>query len=307
VVLPNASKVRELLGLFRSHARSLRENQAWAILRFCDEYDALLTRYCHIRLTEATTFEIGFGTRAGVMIGLTSLGAKASGVDLDAPLLHPSMREIARMYRANGPERMLKSIVRFFTFDLMWRAQLATALRARGHKLLMPTRGQLLIQDAASVDLPDHSIDLIVSESVFEHIPFASLKILIAKMSRWLKPSGLALIRPDVFTGISGAHLMEWFDLNPRRVRKSEPWEHLRKRRYRGNVYLNELRRSDYRALFSRYFQLLEEQVVDPNQGREFYTPDVAQELKDYGEDELFSNGVLFVMRPISSVEIRVH
>ncbi len=143
----------------------------------------------------------------------------------------------------------------------------------------------------------DESLDLICSESVFEHIPIPSLEPLLAKMARWLKPSGLALIRPDIFTGISGGHLLEWFDLREHRRRRSEPWEHLRKRRFHGNVYLNELTRADYRRMFSQHFESLEENVVDPDQGRTFYTPEVAADLKQYGEKSSFSNGVQFVLR----------
>ncbi|SRR5713101_4399963 len=83
----------------------------------------------------------------------------------------------------------------------------------------------------------------------------------------------------------------------------TEPWEHLRKKRFRANVYLNELIRADYRRLFSEHFEIVDEKVTKPNLGREFLSPEVAEELKDYGDDELFSNGVLFVLRPKSVLE----
>jgi SAM-dependent methyltransferase len=211
--------------------------------------------------------------------------------------LNGTLRELKAMYRKNGTERALKSCVRFFVFDWIWRRRLRKELKQRGHDLVMP-ENRLLLQDAASVDWPEHSLDMICSESVFEHIPRESLETLLQKMAHWLKPNGLALIRPDVFTGISGGHMLEWFDLGENRKRRSEPWEHLRQKRYRGNVYLNELTRADLRKLFSQRFEILEENVVDPNQGRQFYTPEIAEELKHYGEDELFSNGVQFVLRP---------
>src|SRR5260370_24981536 len=142
--------------------------------------------------------------------------------------------------------------------------------------------GRLLVRDAASVNWPDESLDLICSESVFEQIPIPSREPLLAKMARWLKPSGLALIRPDIFTGISGGHLLEWFDLREHRRRRSEPWEHLRKRRFHGNVYLNELTRADYRRMFSQKFEILEEKVGDPGQGGKFYRPEGAPVLTTY-------------------------
>ena len=268
-----------------------------SVLRFCDEYDEMLKKYSNLALNDAKVFEIGFGTRAEIMIGLASLGVDAYGVDLDAPMLKGSPREVWEMYRKNGVERAVKSFVRFFLFDKFWRRRLDTELHRRGRSLVIP-RERLLVQDAASVEWPDHSIDLITSESVFEHITLESLEPLLVKISRWLKPTGLALIRPDVFTGISGGHLLEWLDLRENRPRLSEPWEHLRKRRYHGNVYLNELTRADYRRLFSQHFQVLEERVANPELSRVFYTPEVAEDLKEYGEDEIFSNGVQFVLKP---------
>jgi SAM-dependent methyltransferase len=295
--LPIAWKIHELVSLVSDKTRDLLSgDRIPAELGFCDEYDGLLRKYAHCALKGAKVFEIGFGTRAGIMTALVSLGVDAHGVDLDAPVLRGTWRELAEAYRKNGLERVIKSFIRFYAFDWVCRRRLRREFRRRGRELLMP-EGRLLVCDAASVNWPDESLDLICSESVFEHIPIPSLEPLLAKMARWLKPSGLALIRPDIFTGISGGHLLEWFDLRERRRRRSEPWEHLRKRRFHGNVYLNELTRADYRRMFSQHFEILEENVVDPDQGRNFYTPEVAAELKQYGEDEIFSNGVQFVLR----------
>ena len=295
--LPISWKIHELVSLASDKTRDLLSgDRIPAVLRFCDEYDGLLRKYAHCALKDAKVFEIGFGTRAGITTALVSLGVDAYGVDLDAPVLRGTWRELAEAYRKNGLERVMKSFIRFYAFDWVWRRRLGQEFKRRGRILFMP-EGRLLVRDAASVNWPDESLDLICSESVFEHIPIPSLEPLLAKMARWLKPSGLALIRPDIFTGISGGHLLEWFDLREHRRRRSEPWEHLRKRRFHGNVYLNELTRADYRRMFSQQFEILEENVVDPDQGRKFYTPEVAAELKQFGEDEIFSNGVQFVLR----------
>jgi len=295
--LPISWKIHELVSLVSTYTSDLLNgDRIPPVLRFCDEYDGLMRKYANLALKDAKVFEIGFGTRAGIMTALVSLGVDAYAVDLDAPVLRGTPRELSEMYRKNGVERVVKSFVRFHAFDWVWRRRLKQELERRGRSLLLP-EGRLLVRDAASVNWLDRSLDLICSESVFEHIPIPSLEPLLAKMARWLKSSGLALIRPDVFTGISGGHLLEWFDLREHRPRRSEPWEHLRKRRFHGNVYLNELTRADYRRMFSQHFEIIEENVVDPDQGRQFYTPEVAAELKQYGEDEIFSNGVQFVLR----------
>jgi len=152
------------------------------------------------------------------------------------------------------------------------------------------------------LEFPDDHFDLIFSEDVFEHVTRTSLEALVPKMARWLKPDGLALIRPNIFTGILGGHLAEWgypSVLDPTQRRKSTPWEHLRARRFPPNTFLNEFRRSEYRELFSRAFAIVREEVLLPDLGREYLTDDVARELDAYPEEELFSNKVLFVLRPI--------
>ncbi len=77
-------------------------------------------------------------------------------------------------------------------------------------------------------------------------------------------------------------------------------WEHLRKKRHAANTYLNGMSLAGYRALFSRYFQILEETVAIPGLGAQFMTPAIREELKDYADEELFSNGVIFVLRPLA-------
>ena len=79
--------------------------------------------------------------------------------------------------------------------------------------------------------------------------------------------------------------------------RKSEPWEHLRKKRYQADTYLNQLSRAQFRELFGKRFDILEERVQFPDLGREYLSPAVRDELSAYDEEELFSNQVMFVLR----------
>jgi hypothetical protein len=141
----------------------------------------------------------------------------------------------------------------------------------------------------------------VFSEDVFEHIPSATLARLIARIASWLRPNGLALIRPNVFTGILGGHLLELSEASvkmSRFARLSDPWEHLRGRRFRPNTYLNEMTRAEYRALFRNSFHILEERVRQPNLGRAYLSPAARSDLADWTDDELFSNQTLFVLAP---------
>lgn len=294
-------KIRELGSIFLMRVAELfKPGTASGVLADLDEYEEVLRRHCGRGLRGSCAFEIGFGARPLRLFALAASGVDVTGSDLDVPLLRCSPREIAAAIRSNGAERAVKSVLRFWLFDLAERRALRKALAARGLRLAIePSR--LHVGDAAAMDIPDHSLDLIYSEDVFEHIPIETLRSLIAKIATWLKPGGLALIRPNVFTGISGGHLAEWFPNvveDRSRRRRSEPWEHLRRRRFHPNTYLNELSRATYRELFRNEFEILEERPRHPDLGRGYLSAQVSEELSRWPEEELFSNQTLFVLSP---------
>ena len=77
---------------------------------------------------------------------------------------------------------------------------------------------RLMVSDVGEVEHEAGSLDLIFSEDVFEHIPGDAGAV--TERIAGGAPGGMALIRPNVFTGITGGHVVEW---NPaafeRRVR----------------------------------------------------------------------------------------
>ena len=284
------------------HLRHIFKPQEEILRVFSDFelYNKILIHYSNLSLESAKVLEIGFGARPNRLFALTSIGVDACGVDLEMPVFRGNPREFLAILKENGAERFLKTIVRFLLFDSVERCYLAKALHKRGYKFEIH-KDSFFVDDAANLEIQPQSLDLIFSEDVFEHIPPPSLKVLIPKMAQWLKPNGLALIRPNIFTGITGGHLAEWFPQaleNKNMLRKSEPWEHLTKKRYRANTYLNQLSRSDYRNLFGSSFHILEERVKEPSLGREFLSPEVLVNLKGYTDEELFSNLTLFILKP---------
>ncbi|TFE67146.1 methyltransferase [Methylacidiphilum sp. Yel] len=295
-------KVCELYNIFR--LRLLEPKGIKKVERLLDdleEYSNKLFLYAGKSIENARILEIGFGARPLRMALLKSFGAKIKGVDLDVPLLDGKISEVVKIWKKNGMERAIKSFIRFYLFDLAERKILSKATELRGKKLTFSfSKDDLFICDASELEFDSHSFDLIISEDVFEHIETNSLVKLIPKMAHWLDPSGVAFIRPNIYTGICGGHLTEWFPsvVNSDMKRRSEPWEHLRKRRFQPNTFLNRLSRKDYRSLFSQYFDILEEEVKHPDLGRKWLTAEIQEELKDYPYEELFSNTVLFVLKP---------
>lgn len=296
------AKAREWQGYFRNHRGRAGDADVRGYLADVAEYGELLREHGGRGLEGAAVLEIGFGTRAARMAILRAAGAAAVGVDMEVPLLALRPATLRRIQRENGSERLAKSLARYLLFDRAARRRLAGAIAAEypGAGL---DYGRLEVCDAAELRLPEGSLDLVVSEDVFEHMTPASIERTLAGMRGWLAPGGIALIRPNVFTGISGGHLAEWSVPSvrdePLAPRRSEPWEHLRGRRFRPNTFLNELTLADYRRAFAAAgFELLAERPRYPELGAALLSAEVRAELATWPDEELFSNQVLFVLRP---------
>jgi hypothetical protein len=300
VAMPISRKFYEMTRIFAVRLRAMFDRAAAAaVIADLDEYERLMLEHGGRRLAGARVVEIGYGARPLRLFAMLAYGADVMGIDLDAPLVAGSPHEVLEMYRKNGVERVLKSLIRFALFDLLERRFLSTALRNRGQRLRIE-RSRLLVGDAADLDLPADSLDLVYSEDVFEHMTENSIRRLLPKLAAGLGRRGIALIRPNIFTGITGGHLTDWFsprEVEANRPRRSEPWEHLRKQRFSATGFLNGLTRAQYRELFNEHFEILEEKVRYPGLGNRYLTPALRQELAHFDEEELFSNQVQFVLR----------
>lgn len=232
-----------------------------------------------------------------LMIALQSNGCDIVGVDLDQPILNLNVKNLYSIYKKNGFARLVKSFIRGIFFDKSERDALRRFLKSKGFDMKID-ESAFKIGDATDLFFEKQSFDFILSERVFMHIPGENLKKLVQRMSEWLRPNGIAVIRIGIYTGISGGQLTEWYPhlLNENVKRKSEPWEHLRKRRFVADNYQNELRLMEYREIFSDYFNIFEEINETPDLGKNFLTPEIRAELSGYSESELLSYKYTFIL-----------
>ena len=298
--LDTVHKVREAVSLFRVRFLSkITPSSFDSLFQHLDDFASTYERFTGQPFKDARVLDIGFGPRPGRLLVLMAMGIDVRGIDLDTPMLRFSPLGLLRILRKNGVDRALKTAVRSLFFDHREQVALREAMELRGYTPhIDPAR--FVVGDVATHDFGELKFDFIYSWSVFEHIPPADLPGIVTRIKKMLTPRGIALITPDVFTGITGGHLVEWYGhvVDQDIPRLSEPWEHLRKARYKANTYLNRLSRSDYRDLFRQHFEILEERALHPNMGRRWLTPELRAELAELGEDELFSNTVQFVLRP---------
>jgi len=302
--LPLSLKVSEAFALLRMHLKRRQLDAGhYPYDALIAEYASILERHGRRAIGGQRVLEIGFGARPFRLAWLFNRGIDVTGVDLDMPLIKWTPRNMLRVARKSGWMRASKSSLRYFISDIKeWRFLAELFRKEHGTDFRFPA-DRLVVADASADAFWDRAgkFGFIYSEDVFEHIPRESLRNLVKRMAAALRPDGLAVIRPTVFTGITGGHHLEWYShkVSERDVtRATEPWEHLRQNRRPANTYLNGMARRDYVELFAPHFEILENRAMHPDLGREHMTDAIRAELSAYGDDELFSNTTLFVLAP---------
>lgn len=295
-------RVREWIALVRLSLADAGNRDFADLQTSYIQHDQYARKVLGRSLTGCKVIEIGYGARPNRLIWFFGQGVDITGIDLDQPILRGTPAEFFAVCRRNGWERALKTIARWFINERqLRRALLAELSRQRNATVQLPPQC-LAVGDAANEDfwLQHRGADYIFSEDVFEHIPADALERILPTIAASMAPDGVAVIKPMVYTGICGGHHIEWYPhtLDQPMDRRTGPWEHLRGNRHPANTYLNKLTLADYRSLFSKHFDILQETCARPNLGSQFMTPEIREELGRYPDEELFSNGVVFLLRP---------
>ena len=295
------SRLQYLFTLVGMHMERLRKPPDFTPLKHEIEfYRAFYSQNTGRDLSQATILEIGFGQRPFRLIAMRWLGYNAVGVDLDQQLYEVRLSAIIDLVRSNGLLRTMKSLARRIVFDPHEYRGLYNFL----HKEYGPSapRGKgWLIKgdigaDATWARLPP-KLDFVYSEDVFEHIPKESLATSLSAMQRHMVDRSVAVVTPNVFTGIAGGHDLEWYAYKVRNnANATTPaWGHLTGEAKPADTFLNRLSRKDFRELLGKYFRIDKEEVLlDENLGRQYLTPERRKALSQYDESELFSNKVRF-------------
>ena len=278
------SQLRE----FRDLARGARRaDPAAGVGQFLDMCSTAERAYCELTghgLTGAKAMEIGPGTAMSQMYYFAQK-CDVIGVDLDvlAPGFNPL--DYLRMLRVNGPKRVVKTIGRkFFAHDRAFREALRKKLRVA--KLRRPRVAQM---DAARMDLPDASFDIIYSFKVFEHLP--DPRAVLQEMVRVLKPGGVAYIYAHLFTCDSGFHDLRIISGQREQI---PYWAHLRpqhQEKVKASSYLNQWRLSQWKQLFGQELPGASiRHIWDDSLRNELRLLRSAGELSSYSDEELLTH-----------------
>jgi len=198
-------------------------------------------------LLDCDVLELGPG-QTRIFLMATGLTNRAVGVDIEPAPDRLGLAELWRIWRKNGPLRLVKTVGRHaLGVDRRTRAELTRQLGVP--PLKMPVR--IVEGDAEALPFPDASFDAVVSTSVFEHLAHPDRAA--AEVARVLRPGGVAQMITHLFTSHTGAHDTRLFA----NLYALPPWAHLRdttRGMVQSNSYLNEWRLADYRRTFEDHW-----------------------------------------------------
>lgn len=180
-----------------------------------------------------------------------------------------------------------------------WAYRWARALYAARLARARDNESALVCGDVSALPFSAALFDLVTSVAAFEH--FLDVPTVIAELARVVRAGGVVWVCVHLFTSPSGGHNWGFVEVPLRRVPwGAEPWDHLRARRLRFTVPLNEWRVHQYRAEFARHFEIVKEYCA-LREGEHLLTTELEQELSAYTRDELTCGTYVFVLRkPIS-------
>lgn len=236
--------------------------------------------------------EVGCGKAYWLTLLLHSCGAVATGIDTENVEPGFGPRRFWQIWRHNGPERALRTLV----WSLVFARPYYRALAAAAGVPLEFEGVDVRRTPPDALEFEDDTFDLVVSHEVFEHI--ADVAALVAELHRVMKPGGRTYIYVHNYTSVSGGHHIAWKQADARPSRKVPPWDHLRENRYPFvPSYLNGMREHEYRPIFEQWFDIID-WFATREEGRALLTPAIRRELGQYSEQELLRQGFVIVAAP---------
>lgn len=243
--------------------------------------------------------ELGPGQQC-VRSGVLGLRNRVTAVDLDEIPFGLDLGGFLRVARKNGPGRLLKTLARkALGLDRTVRDAWARAVGARALPLPRLLHGDVCAEEgAAALPLAPASFDVIVSWSVFEHLPDPARAV--ERLVRLLRPGGVLYLGVHLFTSNNGHHDLRAFN---GRGHELPAWGHLRpgtKALIRPSSVLNEWRLERWREWAREQLPgavELQERYGEEKLRARLEAEGLRPALAGYSDEELFTVELFFLWR----------
>lgn len=255
----------------------------------CEAEQRMEAAYGH-PIEDLDILEIGPGqgmTRA-YYFGLKN---RVTALDTDVIARGFDLPTYGQMLRKNGVGRVLKSIGRELVIGRKDRNSWSNIIGA--NKLISPNN---LYGDICKEAPKENAFDMVMSWSVFEHLPKPGAAI--DNIFSALRPGGIFYISLHLYTCNNGHHDIRSFTGNTDAL---PLWAHLRpSTRYMvvPSSYINEWRLSQYREVFSEkapgHVEILEK-YEHPEVFGPYLKGKLREELAGYSDDELLTVTVVYI------------
>lgn len=283
--------LRELKDLYQFNHVGL-EGRVAKIIGHMREDERRITACLGREATALEVLDVGPGQRAPYQYYFSGSNTY-TGIDIEPRQTGNVVAGFIDDLRHRGNVRAIKTMGRrLLGVDKRFHQRMCEELRIK------ELEGDILCMDATDMQFEDESFDLVVSRSVFEHIP--DPEPVISEIARVLRPGGVASIVTHLYTSDSGIHDTRIFTGQ----RDEIPyWSHLRPEhahKVQANSYLNKLRLAEYREKFERHWPGLQEELVQdpsPEAHAELKALRARGELAEFSDEELLSTDIVTVWK----------
>jgi glycosyltransferase involved in cell wall biosynthesis len=285
-------KTEEFLTLYKYHKKHTVDNSEAAIRGYMKFKTRVVEPFFQPSANRLSILDVG----CGKFYPFSRLANANSHIvtALDTQHIAPGIGKYFAMLRHDGIQVTVKSVLRdvFFLPGFKKKLKIAEQHNAENHRI------KFVRASAENIPFSDDYFDIVFSCNTFEHIK--NIEKAISECARVVKPNGIIYISVHPYASISGSHHPAWFHPDSDPPKDIPPWFHLRnnckKPAWTLDYGLNKHRLVDYRNVFARYVDIIDE-FSDKVEGDGFLTEQIRQELKQFSEEELLTTTRTFLMR----------